>query len=507
MATTRPGDPDGSLPQTGLVAGARSLRFVINPLVTHVRNHGQPALDFVVDKFKHHRVTTIGEQHAPTFSSQLSPTARRLENGCVRMFLHDLCVALHADSDARFRYLAFELDENVMIQRFGHWQAMQLPPGVVNRKAHWFAESGFAPCLTEVFRTIAQQIPEDQLEVMGIDHRVGDLAYERAGDFMGWVRGRDLQAQPGESPEAYRQRYNQTTAERQQRYTQASRDRDLHAADNFERMVLDHLGDDRALIYYGTTHLQEGPSDPGGHHYYSGISNRTFVRLLIERDNGLEQDEIYTIATTFPGSERERRSLSARELREEIAHEVQLWKILDVLRAEFPDEHNIGFDVDEARFAILPVDRSRSYPLGERYDGCLYFRDLNSWNGQTRPPADSFADWADVPDLSVTSVIPMRASPGNTIFVYGFVLTADTEVAVVTRGPNGQPSRYPCTDINCINENVLSVRVPSPGATPVGGQEATVELSRPNLPPRQANNDPNPPEAIELRGAFRYVIA
>ncbi|HLT35642.1 MAG TPA: hypothetical protein VK034_05135, partial [Enhygromyxa sp.] len=117
--------------------------------------------------------------------------------------------------------------------------------------------------------------------------------------------------------------------------------------------------------------------------------------------------------------------------------------------------------------------------------------------GQTRPPDGSMAERDDVPDISVTSVIPMRAAPGNTIFIYGFVLTDDTQVTVVTRS-GGQTSEFPCTDVVCLNENLLSATVPMPGSYPVTGQEATIQLSRPNAP--------NPDDPAQLLSAFRYMI-
>ncbi|PRQ04758.1 hypothetical protein ENSA5_05230 [Enhygromyxa salina] len=491
MGTTRPADPDSSLPQTTPVAGARSLRFVVNPLVSYLRAHRQSALDFAVDKFKRHRVTAIGEQHAPGFS------AIGDENGCVRMFLRDLCLALHADSDCRFRYLALELDENAVRQRVGGWETMVLPPGVVNRKAHWLAEAGFRPALSEIFRAIAQRIPDTELTVVGIDHRVGELSYDRAGAFTRGLDGGDVQRAPNESQAEFERRRDQSIEDRQREYNQLSLERDREAANNFERQILANLGSARALIYYGATHLREGRVEPG-RHYYTGITNNTFIRQLINRDNGLSADDVCSLVSVYPGSGRRERSISTRELRREVADEVQLVRIFDLLRAEFPDDDNIGFDVDDSRFAILPIDRSNAYPIGERFDGCLYFRDLNNWDGQTQPPEGARSQPAQVPELSVTSVIPMRASPGNTIFIYGFVLSADTEVTVVTRGPEGPGARFACTDVVCINENVIRARVPRPGATPVGGQEATIQLSR--------RGAPSSGEAVELLGAFRYVI-
>lgn len=490
MSRSRPGDPDSSLPQTTKIEGARSAHFVINPLVSHVRANKQSAMDFTIEGFKRHRVTAIGEHHSPTFS------ASGPENGVVRMFMRDLCNALHADADARFRFLAVELDEAAVVARFGDWQAIVLPPGVVNRKAHWLAEV-VAPraALREIFRAIAR-MPEDQVEVALIDHRVDELAYDRVGDYMNWLFGGDLQQNADETPEQFEQRRNQTLDERQPDYTRRSLERDTVAATNFERMVLDRLGDGRALIYYGANHLREGPSDLGGH-YYSGMTNNNLIRQLIERENGLSADDIYTIESVFPGMARLVRTISVRQLRREHAHEIQLLRIFDLLRAEFPDDHNIGFDVDDAQFAFRPIDRSATYPLGERFDGCIYFRDLNSWDGQTQPPAEAIAQADAVPDISVTSVIPGRASPGNTIFVYGFVLTVDTQVTVVTRS-GGQTSQFQCTDVVCLNENLISARVPMPGSYPVGGQEAHIQISRPGAP--------NPDKPAELLSAFRYVI-
>jgi hypothetical protein len=461
MVTTRPKQQDPNLPHASPVADARSLRFVINPLVTHVRAHRQSALDFIVERFKEHRVTTVGEEHAPSFSAS-SP-----ENGCVRTFFRDLCQALHADANARMRYVVFELDEAAMVQRLGPWQNVVLPVGVVNRKAHWLAEGSFQPAFREIFRALSR-MPEDQVEVVLIDQRVGGLAY----------------GAPFPDPADY---------------PRLSLERDTAAARNFERDVLARLGDDRALVYYGFAHLREGPAVENDSD--SGITARTFIRQIIEGDNGLSADDIYTAITAFAGSGRPRGPYSAQPLRDEVPHGPQRLRVYDLVRAEFPDEINLGFDLDEARYAVLPIDRSHNYPLGQRYDGFLFFRDLNLWDGRTQPPAASVALPDAVPDLSITGVIPMWAAPGSTIFVYGFVLTADTAVTVRTRGPNGQITSYPCTNVVLINENVLSATVPSPGGFPVRGQEASVQLSRPNMPP-----DHDPADPIELLGAFRYVI-
>ncbi|HLT39587.1 MAG TPA: hypothetical protein VK034_25055, partial [Enhygromyxa sp.] len=363
MGTTRPGDPDSSLPHTTIVERDRSHRFVVNPLVSHVRANKQSAMDFAVAQFKSHRVTAIGEQHNASFSSS-GP------NGCVRTFIRDLCETLHADDDARFRFLAVELDEQAMIARVGHdWQATPLPPGIHNRKAQWLVEEvRVGATLGQIFQAIAR-MPEDQVEVALIDHRVGDLAYDRTNNYINWVFHNGApDPRPGESPEQLEQRRNMTPEERRQDYTRVSLERDIGAASNFERMVLNRIGDGRALIYYGAAHLRESPSASDGQEA-SGMTDNTFVRQLIERPNGLSADDIYSIASVWPGMGRDERTLSARELRREQAHRIQLLRIFDVLRAEFPDDLNLGFDVDAAQFALRPIDRGATYVLGERFDG------------------------------------------------------------------------------------------------------------------------------------------
>jgi hypothetical protein len=494
MATTRPDQPDSELPHTAPAGRQRSLRFVVNPLVSHVRAHQQSALDFVVDRFKRHRVTSIGEEHGPHFSTHI-PTGRIRENGCVRMFIYDLLIALHAAQDARLRYFVVEWDEERLAERFrerfgGDWRtSTTIPPNIVNRKAYWFAEilQNVNPAYAAIFRVI-QSIPPSELEVVGIDYRTGDLAYGDPNGFLASLNGDDL---PNGTPEE-RETRRQKLEDRQRRYRELSDEREAFAAKNFRTMVLDRLGDDRALIYYGANHLREGLGDSRGH-YYSGFTNRPFVRRIIE-DGALSSDDIYSIYSVFAGTTRGLRTLGDEDLGPEVAHEVDFVRIFDVLRAEFPDEHSLGFDVDNAHHALHPSDGRTQYPISERYDGCIYFRDLNNWNGQTRPPAASTAERANPPDLSITDVIPARAEPGNTVFIYGFVLTANTQVTMVTRGADGSEVRVPFSDVVCMNENLIRAQVPMAASVPGMRQGATVQLTRqPNL-------------TAELRSAFRYMI-
>jgi hypothetical protein len=483
MSTTRPRDPDRSLPQTSPVDRARSHYFVINPLVTHVRANRQSALDFVVDRFKRHRVTAIGEQHSPAFSSS------GRENGCVRMFIRDLVRALHADPQARFRYFVAEFDDAAVMARFGDWRTSPAPPGIANRKAHWLAEGYFRgdPAYREILRAIAQ-IPEDQVEVVGVDHRVGRLAHDRPpGELTEWLGGRDLQQAPNESPEQFQQRREQVINAREQEMTGLFSDREAQTAENCHRLVLSRLGSDRALIYYGGDHFLERPSP--GLRFLSGVTTNTFVRRLIQ-SNRLSADDIYSIQSMFPGALR--RSLSSIDARRAFAHEVELLRILDTLRAEFPDG-SIGFDIDEGGFAVCPArhptDRA-SLNLRALIDGCIYFRDLNSWNGRTLPPAESMAQYDNEPALSITGVIPTLAGPRSTIFIYGFVLTANTRVTVVTR----EGSEFACSDVVCINENVIRAKVPWLGYS---RQQIDVYLYR-----QMANGH----DILEVLGsAFRYI--
>lgn len=473
MTTTRPEQPNPDLPHT-TASRDRSIHFVINPLVTHVRARRQTAMEFVLDKFERHRVTAIGEQHQPSFG------ATGTENGCVRMFVRDLCQALHARPEARFRFLVVEFDEAALIDRFGHWQNAPAPPDIPNLKAWWLAENlAVSPALQAIYRAV-ERMPE--VEVVGIDDRSA-ITYAP-------------QREPHETDQQYQQRRDRVRNEWEQRYTELSHERDRNAADNFERMVLSRLGDDRVLIYYGANHLRE-TGDPG-EHYYSGMTNRTFVRELIERDNGLSATDIYSIFSLWSANDRIARSLSAREHRQEIAHEVQLLRIFDILRAEFPDDRSLGFDVDEAEYALRPIDRSARYPLGERFDGCIYFRDLNSWDGQTQAPLPATPQPPESADLSITSVIPERAAPGNVIFVYGFVLTDSTQVTILTRTEGGQPAEYPCSHVHCVNDNLIRATVPSPGPSRFGGEHVTVRLTRAGAPPTE--------EPVELQFAFRYTL-
>ena len=254
-------------------------------------------------------------------------------------------------------------------------------------------------------------------------------------------------------------------------------------------------GDDRALIYYGADHVREGRSaeDTAG-----GFSENTFVRRLIANDNGLSADDVYAIATVYPGTLRTHLGRSLRYGRRDDETGANLVRIFDVLRAEFPSRPNLGVDVDEARYALLALDRNTAYPLGEEFDGCLYFRDLNSWDGTTQPPASAVGHVRGQPPLTISSVIPSVAAPGNTIFIYGYVLSEDAEVAIVSHD-----QRFPCTDVRVINENVVSVRVPEPDGIPVSGQRASVAVRR-RLPPDQQLIDEW--QESRLSDAFRYRI-
>lgn len=481
------------MPQTAS-ATARSAFFVVNPLVSHIRRNRQSALEFAVERFKAHRVTAIGEQHAGMFVGSLA------ENGCVRTFLRDLCRALHNDSDARFRYLVVEFDEAAMEgdNALGDHVA---PPGTVNRKAHWFAaymQSSLA--LKEVFLTIAREIPDTELEVVGIDRREGNLAIDRSED---WFLGTDIQQGPQETPGEFRARRREIRTQRYEELNQASREREEAATALFESRVLARLGSDRALIYYGADHIREGQPEPD---QGFGFSENTFVRRLIANDNGLSGDDVYAIATVYPGTLRSMQATSARHGRRDDGAHANLVRIFDLLRAEFPADHSLGFDVDEARFALLPIDRNTAYPLGEQFDGCLFFRDLNLWDGHARPP--EMAPMSARPGISITSVIPSLASPGNAVFVYGYVLTSELEVAVHTRSAAASAdladdTRFPCTEVHLINENLLRATIPAPGGIPVSGQRATIEVRRRQPPDLRILSEY---ETAVLRDAFRYRI-
>ena len=207
--------------------------FVVNPFVSHVRRHLQSALDFLVEKFKDHRVTAVGEQHAAMYLASMT------ENGCVRMFMRDACRALADDADARFRYLVVEFDEDAMLNTLGPWETMTVPPGTVNRKAYWFAsymQSSLA--LKEVFLDIARNIPDSQLEVVGIDHRAGNLDIDSSDD---WLLGNDLEQRDDETYPEFQARRRETTSRRSEELTDASQQREAEATRRFEQRVLARL--------------------------------------------------------------------------------------------------------------------------------------------------------------------------------------------------------------------------------------------------------------------------
>ncbi|MEM7151370.1 MAG: hypothetical protein AAF799_00940 [Myxococcota bacterium] len=503
MGTTRSREPDPARPHA-TSRPSRSAYFVVNPFVSHIRRNFASAIDFALERFKEHRVMAIGEQHASLF---VAPTA---ENGCVRMFLRDLVRALHADADCRLRYLVVEFDEEAMRAAQGPWEQMEVPPGTVNPKAHWFASYLVSStALREVFVAIAREIPSSELEVVGIDHRVGPLAMDAAEE---WIFAEDLERGETETPAEFSARRLRVTAERGEQLRVATNEREEVATRRFEERVLGPLGDDRALVYYGSDHLREGRPAATD----VGFTEHTFVRRLIRRDNGLSADDIYAVATLYPGSMRRNVSLDGPDNvlygRRGNEPQIALARAFDVLRAEFPDAPNLGFDVDEARFALLPIDRDTEYALGERFDGCFYFRDLNRWDGHTAPPDEAEASPAS-PPLSITSTIPSLSWPGNTIFVYGYVLTEDTEVLVEVPSPGGRPAeQFPCTDVVFVNENLIQATVPFPGRLRPNGTSVNVIVRRPfrlglfgeSSESGSGSGGAQSYESAKLLGAFRY---
>jgi hypothetical protein len=173
-----------------------------------------------------------------------------------------------------------------------------------------------------------------------------------------------------------------------------------------------------------------------------------------------------------------------------------LARTYDLLRAEF-DDASLGFDIDEAEGHSIVFETGLSHTLGEAYDGYLFYRDLNSWNGTANLPEADRARRGPLPPLRISRVVPSTAPAGNPVFLYGHVFTSDVQVRF------GSQLLTP----RVINENVCEVRVPVRSS----GAAVDVSVERPQTGGTDIDallgnlaTSATGPQSYTLRSGFRY---
>ena len=424
-----------------------------------------------------HRVTAIGEEHQSFYGVE-----RRDENVCVRLFLRDIVIQLHRDPEANLKYLVLEVDEQEVAERvgglFSEMDSDWFPPHVLNRKAYWIAESMTERAnlaLKEALLEISETCHERDLEVIGIDSLLEMREAERR-----W-NAREISVDE---------------------FDQYFRRREAQICRNYEERI--HLDtDDRVMMYFGIAHFEESRIGLGAQEF------RSFVEQLARRDsNDLSSDDIYTVTTTYDGLyygdlvgsvhtiDARRRPVGRRPLGSSIL------RIYDLLRGEFPDIENLGFDIDEVeRDTIIILHQGSRYRLGEVFDGYLFFRDLNRWDSgasyqywprRVGTRDDFYSQRTSPPMLRITSLVPYMADPGNIVYLFGNVLDP---VPTVSFGSLSDDNFYNCTSVTARNENLLEIMVPiEPGRADfeMAGRTVDVKVER------------NGAQFV-LLGGFRYL--
>ncbi len=500
---TRKEDVRRELPQVAEGSREHAREGVIIPLASYIRRHRETADAFVLGKFTGHRITAIGECHENRGTSggfEEGPAART-ENICVRLFLRDIVLQLYRQrARTRLRFLVIESDEDEITREMGyHWQDRSLsdrstyPAGTRNRSAYWHARSlergrprhqipnlAFMEALLEISRSC----DDSDFEVVGVDY---------------FARRQELEggqpAPEGESPEERMRRREEDMC----RMESAHEEREQRITENLRRKVIARLGsEDRALMYYGMGHVEERDVEPAGTPRLVSAGS-CLQRLAASGD--LSPADVYTVATCYEGTAAPDYEMSAPGGGDDTVDSV-LVRIYDLIRAEFEDCHSLGFDVDEAENDSIVFETGLHRSLGEAFDGYLFFRDLNSWNGTANlPEADRARRNARQPPLRVTQIIPDTAPAGNRVFVYGHVFTGGTRVRL------GSHLLTP----RIINENVCEISVPS------GSSGAQVDVAVERLPTGSsaASGDldrlledlatpPGTPLTYTLRRGFRY---
>lgn len=475
------------LPHAAAGSEARAREGVVIPLVHYIRRHREAADAFILRNFARHRITAIGEYHENPGSNAgfENPPNARNENICVRLFMRDIVIQLYRERARNgLRFLVIESDEEEITRELGyHWRDRPLsdrstyPAGTRNRSAYWHAQSlprGRArrdiPNLAfmEALLQISRECDDGGLEVVGVD------TFARRQDLEGW--GPDGGMQP------------------------AHEAREARIAENIRTRVLSRMGErERALIYYGMGHLTEENVEPPGTPRLT--PGGTYLQRLAASGQ-LRPGDVYTVATFYEGSATLVDEMSAPGGGDDTV-DVVLARIYDMLRAEF-DDHNLGFDIDDAQSDSIVFETGLRHSLGEAYDGYLFFRDLNSWDGRANlPEADRSRRYAVQPPLRITQVVPSTAPAGNPVFLYGHVFTSNTQVRF---GP------HLLTPTRIVNENVCEIRVP-PGTA---GAVVDVAVERMPIGPVSTARDdtdrlldelitpPDRPRTRTLRGAFRY---
>lgn len=429
---------------------------VMIPLAHYIRNNRESADDFICRKFREHRVTAIGENHSSDEVSGLS------ENVCVRLFIRDLVLRLYRDDSANLKFFCLEIDESLVTPPL---ESMTIPAGIVNRKAHWFAqycerEGSEQPAYIEILRAISRTCSEERLEVVGIDCQYIDGQVITQG----YMMGSDI---PEDTPAEERE-------QELQRRTALFRRREEATEHNFQG-VLDRMQpEERALIFYGVDHLREATISPIS--AFDRLDPRSFVQRLA---GSLSPDDIYTVVTAYEGLPTPTDDIlhpgMNAKLQDVREYDFTLARIYDLLRAEF-DDHSLGFDIDEAENHRILLHLSRRHRLGEVYDGYLFFRNLNSWNGSARLSGPRQTERTNPPPLRVTRVVPNAAilRPQIIIFVYGHFFEPVPRVSV------GDESCgfHACTDVRLINQNVLQTQVPESAFSEFGNNWIDVKVER-----------------------------
>jgi hypothetical protein len=277
-----------------------------------------------------------------------------------------------------------------------------------------------------------------------------------------------------------------------ERMVASQEEREQRIADNLRDRVLRRLGSDRALVYYGMTHLSEADVEPTGAHRLT--TGGSYLQRLADSGD-LAPADVYTLTTFYegaPGPENEMSAPGAGAM----SVDATLARTYDLLRAEF-DDASLGFDIDEAEGHSIVFETGLSHTLGEAYDGYLFYRDLNSWNGTANLPEADRARRGPLPPLRISRVVPSTAPAGNPVFLYGHVFTSDVQVRF------GSQLLTP----RVINENVCEVRVPVRSS----GAAVDVSVERPQTGGTDIDallgnlaTSATGPQSYTLRSGFRY---
>jgi hypothetical protein len=444
----------------------RARAMVTVPLAAYVEANRAAADAFLRARFVEHRVTAIGETHE-TLAAGFTPGH---ENVCVRLFLRDFVLQLYNDPAARLAALVLEVDETWVAQAVGALEQMTFPAGTVNRKAYWMAQAmshDFNEARRTALLAISQSCDETRLQVFGLDATSQLPDRQELEDYL---NARDITGNPGESNEDYNARVRAVMDQRAAEMAPQFAARDESAFQKFRDQVMPALGaDGRALIYYGADHVMEAPIEP---HANVATDFVNFVRKL-ERAHVVGDGAVYTAVTVYEGmglggvSEHD---AAVRALPQPIMP--SLMKIYDVLRAEF-DDVNLGFDLDQAQNDDIILHNSSGATLGQAFDAYLYFRNVNSWDGNaTLADTQYLSSASGPPELRLSAVFPGTGMVGNTAFVYGYKFPGDGSYEV-RFGSVASPS------VRWLNEDALAVQVPQLGdVDPPAGFVSGVTLRR-----------------------------